>query len=174
MFATIDQATDYIRDHLQEFYDQSRVLRDRLLAIGTLRRTAKEAGDTDAYDKLAAIRTQTEQLFRDQLALEQRLMPFARYFGTKTDLAAVPLFAVGIAVSAAGALYLHFQKIRNQKEALRQVAEGIMTPAEAERVMEAGGLIGAGGLTELTGNIGMILLLVVGGFVVYQVMPKRT
>jgi hypothetical protein len=168
MFLSIDSAIDYLRSKLQDFYNQSRVLRDRLITIGLLLQKARDKGDQVSIGKLIVLQSQTKDLFNDQLALEQKLMPFAQYFGIKTDLAAVPLALAGLAIAAATALYLHYQKLQNQKQALDLVAKGLLSPTEAKQIIEAGSILGAGGLTGLTQNIGLIMVLAIGGLFIWQ------
>lgn len=164
-FPSIDSAAQYVKERLQTFYDQSRVLKDRLLTIGRLMQEARKRNDQGALGQLIILQQQTKDTFIEQLALEQKLSPFASYFGISTALGALPIVLGVAAISVATALYLHLGKIKNQEKALDLIAKGFLTPAEAEKILAPsffGGLGGAFMMPLIL--IGGAALLFFGGF----------
>lgn len=161
MTFTLDTAENYIRGQIQAFFDNSRVLRDRLMTIGKLMQTAKAKNDQPALGKLILLQDQTKDAFNEQLRLEQQLMPFAQYFGVNASLGALPLVLGLAAIALAGAMYLQFEKVKTQGKALDMVAQGLLTPAEAAKITDST-LIGVGG------GIGLALPVVAGlGFLLF-------
>ncbi len=161
MTFTLDTAENYIRGQIQAFFDNSRVLRDRLMTIGKLMQTAKAKNDQPALGKLILLQDQTKDAFNEQLRIEQQLMPFAQYFGVNVTLGALPVVLGLAAVALAGAMYLQFEKVKTQGKALDMVAQGLLTPAEAAKITDST-LIGVGG------GIGLALPVVAGlGFLLF-------
>lgn len=166
-FPSVQSAMDYVKSHLSQLYGQSRVLRDRLLKIGQLMQAAKKKNDQQALGQLILLQGQTKDLFNEQLALEQRLMPFAQFFNVRTDLGAFPIVLAVSGVAVATALYLHFEKLRNQAQALDLIARGLLTPAEAEAITSSP-LIGFGGAMGFT-----LPLLAAGGLGLFFLFGRR-
>ena len=158
---SVASAENYIRGQIQNFFDNSKVLRDRLMTIGKLLQTAKAKNDQEALGKLVVLQSQTKEAFNEQLRLESQLMPFAQHFGVNVTLGALPLVLGLAAVALAGAMYLQFEKVRTQGKALDMVSQGLLTPAEAAKITDST-LIGVGG------GIGIALPIVAGlGFLLF-------
>lgn len=158
---TLASAENYIRGQIQAFFDNSKVLRDRLMTIGKLMQVAKSKRDQAALGKLITLQQQTKDAFSEQLRLEQQLMPFASHFGVNVTLGALPLVLGLAAVALAGAMYLQFQKVSTQGKALEMVSQGLLTPAEAAKITDST-LIGVGG------GIGLAMPIVAGlGFLLF-------
>ena len=87
----------------------------------------------------------------EQLRLERHIKPFADAFGLPT-LDLFPLFLVPLAAGVAALLYLHFQKVANQRNALDMIAKGMINPAQAERILDSN--LGFGQL--FGGTLGLI------------------
>lgn len=155
-FPTIDSAENYIKGMLQSFFDNSKVLRDRLMLIGKLMQTAKARNDQPALGKLITLQQQTKDAFNEQLRLEQQLTPFAQHFGVNVTLGALPLVLGLAAIALAGAMYVQFEKVRTQGKALELVSQGLLTPSEAAKITDSS-LIGFGG------GVGLALPLVAAG-----------
>lgn len=154
-------AEKYIRGQIQNFFDNSKVLRDRLMTIGKLMQAAKSKNNQSALGQLIVLQSQTKDAFNEQLRLESQLMPFAQYFGVNVTLGALPLVLGLAAVAIAGAMYVQFEKVRTQGKALDMVAQGLLTPAEAAKITDST-LIGVGG------GIGLALPVVAGiGFLLF-------
>lgn len=143
-FLTIEGATSYIKSNLQDFYNNSRVLRDRMLVIGRLLNTAKQKNNQSALGQLIVLRQQTKDAFLEQLRIEQELMPFAQYFGINVTLGMLPIILGVTAATVAASMYVMIQKVRTQGQALDMVAKGLLTPAEAAKITD-GTVIGLGG-----------------------------
>lgn len=160
-FPTAESAENYIRSTIQEFFNNSRVLRDRLMTIGGLMQTAKAKNNQNALGQLIVLQSQTKDAFNEQLRLEQQLMPFAQYFGVNVTLGALPVVLGLAALAVAAAMYVQFEKVRTQGKALELVAQGLLTPSEAAKITD-GSLIGIGG------GIGLALPVVAGlGFLLF-------
>lgn len=128
---------------------------------------AKKHNDQQALGQLIVLQSQTKDLFIEQLALEQRLMPFASYFSVQTHLGAFPIVLAIAGVSVATALYLHFEKLKNQGKALDLVAKGFLTPAEAEAIISPP-------LFGFAGGLGLTMpLILAGGVGLYFVFGRR-
>lgn len=165
-FPDIASAESYLHDKLQEFYNQTWVLRDRLRAIASLMDEASKRNNQQVMGQLIVLKTQVQQFMMDQLALEQQLQPFADYFGISyappapASLGILPIaLAVG-AVAVASLLYLHFEKLQNQAKALDLIAKGMLPADQANAILNpplfsmAG--MGASGLI-LAGVAGLVL-----------------
>lgn len=177
IFPSIDSAMEYLKGNLQNFYNQSRVLKDRLMRIGSLINQATAKGDQQAIGHLILLQSQTKDTFNDQLALEQTLMPFAQYFNVNTTLGAFPIIIAATAIGVAGMLYLHFEKLQNQAKALDLVAKGLLSPDQYTQSESAGSFFGSGGLTGLTGNLSTIAIfgaIVYGLFVFGPLLTRST
>ena len=154
-FPTVDSAENYIKGKVQAFFDNSKVLRDRLMLIGKLMQTAKARNDQPALGQLITLQQQTKDAFNEQLRLEQQLMPFAQHFGVNVTLGALPLVMGLAAVALAGAMYLQFEKIRTQGKALEMVSQGLLTPSEAAKITDSS-LIG------FSGGFGLAMPIAIG------------
>ena len=164
-FPSIDSAIGYVESKLGEFYRQGDVLVARLRAVTKLIQQAKETNDQEAMGRLIVMQSQVKSLLQDQIQLEQTLKPFAQAFGVSTpQLGLFPLVLAGAAVGVASMLYLHFEKIQNQKTALDLIAKGMLKPSEAQAILEPGILAGmfGGGLGSM-----WVYLLLGGGAYLY-------
>lgn len=151
-FPTPQSALDYLQSKITEFYRQSSVLTARLHEVSRLKAQAVKAGDQGTIGKLIVLHAQVRQLLDEQVQLEIKLQPFVSAFGF-TGLSGVPLVLIPVAVGVASLLYLHFQKIHAQRDALDLIKRGMLSPAQAETLLESG--LGFGNL--LGGSAGMIL-----------------
>ena len=151
-FPTPQSAIDFIKNKIGEFYRQSAVLTAQLKAVGSLKQQAIKTGDQTAIGKLIVAQSQARDLLTDQINLEIKLQPFADAFGVKT-LGLLPLILIPTAIGVASVLYLHFQKIANQRKALDMIAAGMLKPDEAKRILDTG--LGFGEL--FGGSMGMLL-----------------
>lgn len=152
-FPTPQSAIDYVQSKISEFYRQSPILTERLKTIGALKQQAIKTGDQNAIGKLIVAQSQARDLLTDQINLEIKLQPFADAFGIKTGLGLLPLVLIPVAIGVASLLYLHFQKIDNQRKALDMIASGMLKPDEAKRILDTG--LGFGDL--MGGTAGLIL-----------------
>lgn len=146
-FPTVDSAIGYIKDSLQTFFNQSQVLKDRLGAIGKLKLEAQKRNDQEALGRLILMQEQVKTLFQEQLAIEDKLKPFADYFGVNMALGLFPVALAVAGVGLATLMFLHFEKLKNQAKALDLIAKGMLPPAEAEAILNPGffsGIIGGG------------------------------
>lgn len=139
-FPSVNSALDYVKSKLQDFYNQTWVLRDRLRAIAALKLEAQKRNDQATLGKLILATEQTKQLMNEQLALEQKLKPFADYFGVnygslQLGFVPIPVYLTVGAVAIASMMYLHFQKLQNQATALDLIAKGMLPADQAESIL---------------------------------------
>lgn len=157
-FPGLTEAEDYLRKKLQDFYNQTWVIKDQMTKIGQLKQQALKNNDQPALGKLQLAMDQAKQTMTEQLALEERLRPFADYFGVSYSLGAMPVILAASAIAVASALYLHFQKVSNQKQALDLIAAGMLDPTNAEKILNAPLFT----LGSLTGTMFLPLALIAG------------
>lgn len=164
-FPSVTSALDYINRTLTDFYNQSWVLRNRLLKIGRLKQEAKARNDQQALGQLIIIQQQVSDLMNEQLDLENTLRPFADYFGVNTNpqLGLVPAILLAGAAGVAAVLYLHFEKIKNQQKALDLIERGLLPASAAEGMLNAP-LFDFSGM----GSLGFPILAVVGLMIFLQ------
>jgi len=150
-FPTPQAALEYLQGKIGAFYQQSGVLAARLKEIADLKKQAIARNDQETAGKLIVMAAQTRQLLDDQVQLEIKLQPFVQAFGF-TGLG-FPLVLIPVAIGVASLLYLHFQKIDSQRQALDLIKRGMLTPGEAEKLLDTG--LGFGNL--MGGTAGLIL-----------------
>jgi hypothetical protein len=171
MFASLQDATDYLQNNLQDFYNQRGVLAGRLTAIAKLKDAAAQSNNQQALGQLIVLRQQVVDLLSDQMLLEDRLKPFAEYFGVSTwhppVLGMLPLVLAGAAIAVAVALYLHYEKLQNQAKALDLVARGILPASEAESILNPSFFSGLGG------SFAQVGILAVGGLFLFLYLTRR-
>lgn len=164
-FPSIDSAAEYVRSRLRDFYAQNAILKNQLIAVSKLVGQARRNNDQEALGRLIIAQEQAKQLYNEQQALEDKLAPFADYFGVKPQLGVLPFVLAGVAVAAASMLYLHFEKIQNQTRALDLIAKGMLKPADAQAILNPS-LFSVGGF-------GALLPLLFGGGVLYFFLTGR-
>jgi len=169
IFPSLQSATDYIQENLQRLYAQRGVLQGRLKAIVQLKDAAMKKNDQQALGQLTSMRQGVLALLQEQVELEDRLQPFANYFGVSVwrpaQLGALPVLLAGGAIVVAGLMYLHWEKLRNQATALDMIAKGILPADQADAILNPSLFSGA------TGQITTILMLAVGGYALFLFGP---
>lgn len=168
MFNSIFDAESYLKNKLQHFYDQGQVLNDRIIAIGRLLKIAREKNDQQALGQLTLLKSQAQELYMEHLQMRERFAPFGEYFNVRMSLGFLPVVLAGTAISAAAALYLFFQKLETQKKALDLVAKGLMTPAEADAIVNPSFL---GSLANV-GGVAFIPMLGLGAVALFLFLRK--
>jgi hypothetical protein len=165
-FPSLQSATDYIESKLRDFYDQRTVLTDRLRKIQLLKDAAMKSNNQQALGQLIVLRQGVVDLLNEHFLLQDRIKPFASYFGfTPPQLGALPLILAGVAIALAASLYLYYEKLDNQAKALDLVARGILPADQAESILNPGLFSGAGG------QITTIMMLAVGGYALFLFGP---
>lgn len=168
-FPSLSAAVDYLQTQLQAFYNQSGVLAGRLTMIHRLMESAKKAGNQQALGQLIVMRSGVNALILEQVALENKLQPYADYFGVRSwrpsTLGALPLILAGGAIAAASLIYLHYEKVKNQGKALELVAKGLLPASQVESILNPG--LFSGGL----GQVSSILMVAVGGYALFLFGP---
>lgn len=163
-FPTIDSAVEYLQSKIQDFYGQRNVIKAQLKKIYDLQQLAHSTGDDAAYGQLTTQLAQATQLLNDQLNLEDQLKPWADYFGfttTPATLGILPIVLAGAAVGVAAMLYLHYEKIQQQQQALDMVAKGMLSADQAQAIVNPGiltTLIGSGSMSLMLPLLGLGVL----------------
>ena len=165
IFTSLQQAEDFIASKIQHVFDQSRVLRDRLVKVGQLLRKAQETGNLTAAGQLSTLKSQTIKTFTDQLALEQKLSDygFVSFFNIRTGLGVFPPVLAVAAAAVAGLIWVQLNKIENQGKSLDLIAKGFLDPADAAKILGGGGLFDLG----LGGMFSPLLIVGVGFLIFY-------
>lgn len=168
-FPSLQSATEYIQGTLSNFFAQRGVLTGRLQAIQKLKDAAQKTGNQQALGQLIVMRAQTVDLLNEHFQLEDRLKPYAQYFGFSVPgpatLGALPLVLAGVAMALASALYLYYEKLQTQGKALDLIARGILPADQAESILNPG--LFSGGL----GQVSSILMVAVGGYALFLFGP---
>lgn len=165
-FFSPEAALDWLRGKLRDFYGQGTVLKDQLIQIGHLIQKAKAANNQPALGQLIVQRAQVEQLLTEQFALEQKVYPIAEFVGVSPGLGLLPALVAALAIPLAATIYIHFQKVANQKKSLDLIAKGLLTPEEA-KALATQPILGAGFGAALT------MPLVLGGLVLAVLFLRR-
>lgn len=157
-FPTPQSALDYLQSKITEFYRQSSVLVARLNEVSKLKAEAITRNDQETAGKLIVMHSQVRQLLDEQVQLEIKLQPFVQAFGF-TGLSGVPLVLIPVAIGVASLLYVHFQKIQAQKQALDMIKAGMLSPSQAEGILSTG--------LDFSGMLGGLSGLLVPGAVLF-------
>jgi len=169
IFDSVTSALKYIKDSWYQFTNSGTILKNRLLEIDTLMKKADLAKDQASLGKLIVAKTQTQTLLREHEAFAQKLGPFRSYLLSEGQLGLFPLWIIGGAAALASSLYVFFEKIKNEGQALELIKKGILSPTQAASIV-------GGGISSTLGsinNIAMIGLAAYGLFLVAPFLVKR-
>jgi hypothetical protein len=160
-FPNIATAEDYLKNTLQDFYNQRGVLTNRLTQIARLKDEAIKRDDQQTIGQLIVMRSGVLNLLQEQYDLETKLEPFRSYFGVRQwhPLGALPLILAGGAVVLASSLYLYYEKLKNQAKALDMIAKGMLPASQAEAILNPSFLSGVGGSFAQVGIVAGVGLL---------------
>lgn len=161
-FFSPSAAIDFIRQKLRDFYAQKGLLLTQRSEAQALRLKLEKAGRSvhPANDLLVEIESSLTRHAR----LETALAPIAKWLDVPTGQlgVAIPLVIAGLAIPAAGLLYLHFQKVRSHQQALDLISRGLLTPEQAAQLAAQPVLtLGTFGVTPLLilGVLGAVFFL---------------
>jgi hypothetical protein len=133
-----------------------------------LKEEAAKRNDQQALGQLIVLRQQVVGLLDEHFKLEDRLKPFAQYFGVQVwNLGLVPVILAVAGVGVATVLYLYFEKLRNQGKALDLIAKGLLPASQAEEILNPS-FFGS-----LTGGFSMIGVLIAGGLGLFLFATSR-
>lgn len=168
-FPSLQSAEDYLKNTLQDFYNQRGVLTKRLTTIARLKEEAIKRGDQQTIGQLIVLRSGVVNLLNEQVQLELRLDPYRDYLGVKQwgQLGVLPLVLAGGAVVLATSLYLYYEKLQNQAKALDMIAKGMLPASQAEAILNPGFFSGIGG------SFAQVGMLVAGGLGLYLFFSLR-
>lgn len=167
-FYTPQDALDYLKAQISSLFAARGTLQD-LYGRAILARQ-KSLGTTNAAraDQLVADLTSS---IDDQTTLENRIRSVVPDSWVPQSMGLFPLI-IGIgAVAIAGAVYLHLQRVAEHQQTLALVEQGVLTPAQAIQLESSSGLLGSGGLSGITGNIGTILTLGISAYALFLFGP---
>lgn len=130
-FLSPSAAVDFIRQKLRDFYAQKSLLLDQQQRLRVVKEAAQK--QRKPLTPILALEAEVQGSLRRHGYLETALGPFAKWLDVPTGQlgVAIPLLLVGVAIPVAGLLYLHFQKVRTQQQALALIEKGILTPEQA-------------------------------------------
>ncbi len=130
-FLSPSAAVDFIRQKLRDFYAQKSLLLDQQQRLRVVKEAAQK--QRKPLTPILALEAEVQASLRRHGYLETALSPFAKWLAVPTGQlgVAIPLLLVGVAIPVAGLLYLHFQKVRSQQQALALIEKGILTPEQA-------------------------------------------
>lgn len=168
-FPSLASAEDYLKNTLQDFYNQRGVLTNRLTKIARLKEIAIKNGDQQTIGQLIVLRSGVMNLLQEQYDLETRLDPYRIYLGVRqwTPLGVFPLVLAGGAAAVAASLYLYYEKLQNQAKALDMVAKGMLPADQAEAILNPGFFSGIGG------SFAQVGMLIAGGLGLYLFFSLR-
>lgn len=169
IFDSIEKAVAYLKGAWNTLNTSGTTLTSRRNEIDTLITQARSANDQPTLQKLFQARSQAILLQQERDELLQKLGPFRSYFVSEGQLGVFPVWIVAGAGALASALYIFFEKVKNEGEALELIKKGLLSPAEAQ------GILG-GGITSALGsvnNIAMIALAAYGLFLLAPFLAKK-
>ena len=171
-FPSLQSAEDYLRGTIQDFYDQRGVLAGRLRAIVKLKEAAIKKNDQQALGQLILMRESVMALLREQVTMEERLEPYKDYFGNvvvgrPATLGLLPLVLAVGGVAVATALYLYYEKLKNQGKALDLIAKGLLPAEQADAILNPSFLSGLGG------SFSMVGIAIAGGLALVLFITNR-
>lgn len=142
----------------------------RLQSIAKLKDVALKANNQQALGQLIVMRQGVLDLLNEQSAMEDRLKPFADYFGIsmwQMPLGVLPLVLAGVAIAVATSMFLYYEKLQNQKQALDMIAKGILPADQADAILNPGFFSGLGG------SFAQVGIFAVGGIFLYLFLTSR-
>lgn len=164
MFTSVSSALQYLKNILYQWTGVKEQLNNRLIDIGRTIGQQRKNGDQQALGQLIVLKTQTQQRLREYEEFAQKLGPFREYFESNS-VGVFPFFVVAGAVGLASALYIYMEKVKNEGNALDMIKQGLLSPSEAKS------LLTGGGLSETLGNVNTMLMLGVGVYLLFLVVP---
>lgn len=169
IFDSISKAVSYLKESLARFSSTHSTLIQRQNEINTLLKKAEAAKDQASLGKLIVAKTQTQALLREYEDFVKKLGPFKSFFLSEGQLGLFPVWIIASAGALASALYVFFEKVKNEGEALELIKKGILSPSQAASIV--GG--GISSTLSSVNNIAMIALAAYGLFLVAPFLVRR-
>lgn len=169
IFDSIKQAVQYIKESLQKFTTTGSTLQARLAEIANLIQKAKANNDQAALDKLIVAKSKTLQLQNEYNEFVSKLGPFRSFFISEGQLGIFPVWIIAGAGALASALYVFFEKIKNEGQALELIKKGMLTPSQAQSIL-------GGGVAATIGSAGSLVMwgaIAYGLFMFGPMIAKR-
>lgn len=168
IFDSIEKAVRYIKESLSRFTTSGQTLRARMAEVDSLLKKAKAANDQNSVSKLIGMKAQTQALLNEYEEYVSKLGPFRRFFVSSPQLGVLPFWIIGGAGALASALYIFFEKVKNEGTALELIKKGMITPSEAKSLL-------GGGIASTLGNAGTLVMwgAIAYGIFVFSPMLKK-
>lgn len=164
IFDSVAKAVQYIKESLSKFTTTGHVLTARISEIMSLIDKAKKANDQASLGKLIVAKTQAEASLEEYQSFIQKLGPFRSFFISEGQLGILPVWLIAGAGALASSLYLFFEKIKNEGQALELIKKGIITPSQAQSLM-------GGGIAATIGNAGTLVMWGAIAYALFLVAP---
>ena len=168
MFYTPSQAMNYLKGQVANLFAARGTLQDaygRALAVESKMMTPENRM------RVTQLVSDLTSSLQDQTTLEDRVRSIVPASWVPQTMGLFPLIIGAGVIAIAGAVYLHLQRLADHRQTLALVEKGVLTPAQAIQLESSGGILGGGGLSGITGNIGTILALGVGGYALFLFGP---
>lgn len=165
MFDSISKALAYLKQSISQMFTVKRTLDARLGRIQETIGRCVVSGNQECLGKMILLKAQTEANLREYESFMQKLGPFRTYFETNT-IGVFPVFVVTGAVGLASALYLFFEKIKNEGKALDLIQTGMLKPSEAKAILSGGGI------ADTLSNASTLLMVGIAGYLLFLFSPS--
>lgn len=168
IFFTPDSAMDWLKGKVGAVFAARGVLQD---AYGRAIVASSRMMSAENRMRVTQLIEDLKDSIESQTSLENKIRSVLPASMLPQTLGLAPLIIGAGVIAIAGAAYLHLQNVAKQRETLALVEKGLITPAEAVQLQSTGSILGAQGLAGITGNIGTILMLGVGAYVLFMFGP---
>lgn len=167
-FYTPNDAVEWMKGKAAELFAARGVLQD---AYGRALLAQQKSMGTENAVRATQLVNDLRTSLDDQTSLEQKVKAILPASMLPQQLGIFPILIGVGAIAVAGAVALHLTQVAKHRDTLALVEKGILTPSQAIQMQQSGGLLGGGGLSGITGNIGTILMFAVGGYALFLFGP---
>lgn len=158
-FYTPQEALNWLKGKIADLFAARATLQDQYGRAIIARSKATTPEQISQADQLVADITTSLQ---DQSSLESKVKTIVPDSWIPQTVGLFPLVAGIGAIAIAGAVYLHLQRVSAHAQTLSLLERGIITPSQAIQLEQSTSLVGAGGVTEIIGNVKWILFAGIG------------
>jgi len=167
-FYTPTGALDYLKGKVAELFRARGVLQD---AYGRALLVESKMMTPENRMKITQLVADLTTSIQDQTSLENKVRMVVPASWAPQNLGIAPLIIGAGVIAVAGAVALHLAQVVKHRDTLALVERGILTPAQAVALEQSGSILGGGGLSGITGNIGTILMFGVGAYALFLFGP---
>lgn len=166
MFSSINNALQYIKENLSRFFLMPGEFATRKIRIDKAKEDAQKQNDQVALGKLILAQSQLDASRREYDALVLKLGPFKDFLASWSLSAIPPIWIGASAVAVATALYAFFNKFQNEGKALDLIRAGLMTPKEAQALLQGGGV------TDTISKVNTMAIIALVAFALFTFGPE--